>query len=512
MNLEDFYGGDDKLVKAFKFWRDNPVEAVKDWFDVTPEDYQGDIIHSLLAPGPSKQSRVAAKSSHGVGKTALTSWASWVFLMTRPQSKLVATAPTSNQLLDVLWPEFSKWGLRMPSQFRNMWEISATHIRHKQYSKTWFATARTSNKPENMQGFHEDNIMVVCEEASGIPQNIFEVIEGILSNAEEDDQEALLLLVGNPTQTAGEFYDAFNKNSGIYSRFTISGDKTTKPDRNAGQFYVSPRVSDKYRKNMATKYGADSAVYDVRVRGLFPKEADDVVIPLAWAERAQTIPLPHFDAIADPFTIVMDVARFGGDETVLGVFRKGHCVGIYAWPKTSTNQCVDILYEAYYQGAFGIGEVPVVRVIIDEPGVGGGVVDGARRINIPITPYNGGASMKNDADPDADIRMFANRRSRDWWALRRKMELGLISIPDDETLVNQLASVKYDYRNEKILVESKKEMRERLGDSASPDRADVIVMGAAPLVGVNSTIPIELLDLEKSVVYGEDRPTAHQDF
>ena len=501
----------ERLKKAFQFWTFNPVEAVKDWFGATPENYQADILNALLKPHENSQTRVAAKSSHGVGKTTTESWCGWHFLMTRPMSKLVATAPTANQLLDVLWPEFSKWHSRMPEEFAQLWDISATHIRCKKAEKNWFGVARTSNKQENMQGFHEDNIMVLCEEASGIPQPIFEPIEGILSNAEDQGQEALLLMVGNPTQTAGEFFDAFHKNAELYHRVTISGDPESTPDKNAGRFYISPRVSQKYRETMAKKYGKDGPVYDVRVRGVFPREADDVVVPLAWAENAQYVNIPHFDPIADGITLVMDVARFGGDETVLGVFRKKHCIGMHWWPKTSTNACVDILSEAYFHGAFGVGKIPVIRTIVDEPGVGGGVVDQAIRDGIPITPYNGNAKLIKDTDPDSDFRMFSNRRSRDWWNVRRKLELGLVSIPIDEELVNQLASVKYDYVNEKIKVETKKEMRERLGDTASPDRADVIVMGLSEYVGVDSEIDVSLVELQNSLEYsqsGYERPTA----
>jgi hypothetical protein len=151
-------------------------------------------------------------------------------------------------------------------------------------------------------------------------------------------------------------------------------------------------------------------------------------------------------------------------------------------------------------------------VIVDEPGVGGGVVDTARRNEIPITPYNGGRTMKTDIDSEADCRMFFNRRSRDWWNVRRAMEKKECHIPYDEELVNQLCSVKYDYQNEKIKVETKREMRERLGDKASPDRADTIVMGLAPYVSLENAIPLELLDLESSVYYGEDRPTTAMDF
>lgn len=390
-----------------------------------------------------------------------------------------------------------------------MWEISETHVRHKEFPKTWFAVARTSNKQENLQGFHNDHVLVLVDEASGVPQPVFEVIEGIMTNADEHGLEAKLLMCGNPTQIAGEFYNAFHKNRILYGRYTISGDVEKPKDPNGGKIYLSKRVSSSYRQTMARKYGAASSVYDVRVRGVFPLAADGAVIPIAWAEAAQYLNVPVFDPIADPLVLVMDVARFGGDETVLAWFRRNHCVRMQAWPKTSINECVDILWDATKQSS-----VQVSRIVVDEPGIGGGVVDVARRAGLAISPYNGGAALKvENGDPEEDVRMFANRRSRDWWRVRRYLEKSLTKLPVDEVLINQLASVKYVYnQKEKIQVESKSDMRERLGEEASPDRADVIVMGLAPFYSLENAVPLELLDWANGTVYGSNRPTAEMDF
>lgn len=499
----------EKLTEAIAHWGMNPVDAIKDWFGVTPEDYQGDILNSLFRT----HSRVSVKSAHGVGKTTTESWAGWVYLNTRANSRVVATAPTQAQLKDVLWPEFAKWHQMMPEQLRGLWDISDTHIRNKQAPKTWFAVARTSNKQENLQGFHNDNVMVLCDEASGVPQPVFEVIEGILTNADEHGQEAKLLLAGNPTQTSGEFFNSFHNNRTLYARFTVTGETTPPKDKNGGKIYVSRRVSESYRQTMAKKYGHNSPVYDVRVRGLFPTMDDRVVVPLAFADAATRVPLPHFDPVADPVTLAMDVARFGGDETTLGMYRRGHCLWIKAWPKTSTNECLDILVDA----AKLIREVQgllLLRIIIDEPGVGGGVVDGAKRLGLPVTAYNGGGSVSEaNGDPQEDERMFANRRSRDWWNVRRKLEAGGTHIPDDEETVNQLCSVRYEYNErDKIIVESKRKLRERLGEDASPDRADNIVMGLAPYYSLINAVPTEVLDAANDLDYGSLRPTAEQDF
>jgi hypothetical protein len=491
------------LEAALEYWGKNPVEACKDWFGMTPEDYQAEALIDLFTGG-----RVAMKSAHGVGKTTTMALATWIFLQTRPLSLVAATAPTAAQLLDVLWPEIGKWHIRMPEQLREQWVLSSTHVRNKMYEKNWFATARTSNKETNMQGFHNNNVLVLMDEAPGIIPGIFQVVEGILSNADEHGQEARLMMTGNPVNAGGDFYDAFAKNSALYSRITVTGDASTRFSKLDGKTFLSPRVSAKYRETMMKKYG-DGGIYDARVRGIFPVNADNVVIPLAWAERAQHLEYPHFDAHADPITLVMDVARQGGNKTTLGGYRRGHCVFMESWAKTSTNHCADILVEAFTHGGFGIGNIARGPVIVDEPGVGGGVIDVARRYNVPIVPYNGSAKFIIGTDPDEHIRMFLNRRSRDWWMARRRFEQGLSKIPMNEDIVNELASVQYAYENEKIKVESKRDMIERLGDLASPDFADNIIMGLAPYLGVESTVQwADGIEVE----YGEDRATAGMDF
>ncbi len=125
-----------------------------------------------------------------------------------------------------------------------------------------------------------------------------------------------------------------------------------------------------------------------------------------------------------------------------------------------------------------------------------------------ITPYNGGQGMVKGQDPDDDCRMFPNKRSRDYWVVRRRLELEDLPLPDDDVLVAQMASVHYDYNEkERIQVESKKKMRERLGEDASPDRADVIVMGCAPWYSLGATNNIITA---ADVGFGQDRELFQQ--
>ena len=473
---------------AFKHWLEHPVDAVKDWFKVTPDDWQGDALNAVFTGGTD---RVAIKSAHGPGKSALDSWIGWVFLQCYQDSRVVAVAPTAAQLQDALFPEYAKWWAKMPEKMQNEWHLSASHIRHKGNPQVWFAVGRTSNRPENVQGFHGTHILIQADEASGIPENVFEVIEGIMSDAGAEGHVGKLVIDGNPNFTAGELFHAFNKNKELYHRITVTGDPDLLAELNIEQggyhekngiVYYSKRVKPRYVENMAKKYGRSSAVFDVRVRGVFPSMDDECVIPYEWAARAMQLPMKtdkDFDNFATPARLIVDVARGGGGENVVGRFRGQYITKLVAEKPgaASTTPCVNLCTEE--AGALTREGIRFAGFKIDEPGVGGGVIDALRRLDLPVVPYNGGVTMKQDIDPADDCRMFFNTRARDWWVLRRKLEAGNYPLPMDEVLLGQLTSIKYYFRNEKIVIESKEDLKDRLGKDASPDRGDVIVMGNA---------------------------------
>jgi hypothetical protein len=495
--------------QAFKHWLANPVDAVKEWFKVTPDDWQGDLLNAIFT---GNVDRVAGKAAHGPGKTAVDAWAGTIFLNGYQNCRVVCTAPTFAQLHDVLFPEFSKWMGKLPKRMQDEWNISGGHIRHKRAPYDWFAVARTSNKPANLQGFHNSNIFIIADEASAITHPVFEVIEGTLSEAGEEGKIAKLLMAGNPNFNSGELHDAFYRNRDLYERFTITGDpellgrlglKQGEYHSEHGRVYYSKRVKAKYVNTIERKYGRDGAVFDVRVRGIFPRAADDAIIPLEWAERATLREQPACDPNADGVTLVVDVSRGGAAESVIGSFRRGACYHLSPHKTSSTIALANLVHDAGL--AIKAAGLRLVEVIVDEPGVGGGVIDVLRSMNYSVRGYDGGKPLVKGVDPEEDCRMFANRRARDWWNLRRQLEQDKVPLPDDDVMIAQLASVKFKYNpQEKIIVENKQDLKDRLGPEASPDRGDVIVMGTAPYYdsgAVHGSIELE------DVQWGKNRPT-----
>lgn len=503
----------ERELAAFANWRAHPVDAMKDWFKVTPDDWQGDVLNGLFT---GTMDRVAMKACHGPGKTTIDAWAGWIFLNCFTDCRVVATAPTMAQLSDVLFPEFNKWANKFPDRIKDEWILSGGHIRHKINPMDWFAVARTSNRPENLQGFHGTDLLILADEASAIGPAVFEIMEGALSEAGEEGKVAKLLMGGNPNFNAGELHDAFYRNRDLYHRLTITGDPDwprmidtaqgeDHPDH--GKVYYSHRVKKKYVDTIIKKYGKDSAIFDVRVRGIFPRVSDDAIFPLEWVEKATLLEPPSFDDHADGFTVIVDPSRGGAAETAIGVARKGVVVHIEGHKgMTSTPMVSNTVHEVVLR--YKAKGLRLDEIIVDQPGVGGGVIDNLRRdFSYPVRGYDGGKPLVKGVDPDDECKMFKNRRARDHWRLRRRIEQGIYPLPDDDVLKAQMASVRYFYNkvDEKIQVEAKQDMKDRLGPEASPDRSDVIVMAASPFYSVDVTTAAIGDD---DIMCGDDRPTS----
>ena len=267
----------------------DPVLFLREVLDMDPDDWQ-----SATAMDVQDHAKVAVKSGQGVGKTALEAGLCIWFLCCRPYAKVICTAPTMQQLYDVLWAEIAKW--LQSSKVKDLLIWTKTKVYMNGDSERWFATAKTATKPENMQGFHEDHMLIIVDEASGVADPIIEAILGTLTGIDNR-----LLLMGNPNRTEGVFYDAFNKDRERWKTRTVSSRD-------------SKRTSRDNIEMLEAKYGKDSDVVRVRVDGKFPKGGLDSFIPLEYAECcSDPVTVPDSNMLH----VGVDVARFGDDKTII---------------------------------------------------------------------------------------------------------------------------------------------------------------------------------------------------
>ena len=425
--------------------RNDPELFVKHVIGADPQEWQTLALRAIAS-----DDKVAIKSGHGVGKTAFLSWLILWWLLTRYPTKIVATANTAHQLNDVLWTEVDKWARKMPEGFLSQLEFTREKISLAGSSDS-FCAFRVSRResPESLQGFHSPNMMVIVDEASGVPDVVFQVGEGAMSTA-----GAKTVLTGNPTRAEGFFYDAFHANRELYNNITVScSDSNT--------------VDSKFIEQMATKYGDESNVFRVRVLGEFPTQSDDVLVPLSLVEDAT-----RRDIESSPSTPVVwgvDVARFGDDRSAL-CKRQGQVIleKIRTWQNKDLMSLAGAIMAEYEATPYLMRPT---AIYIDSIGVGGGLADRLVELDMP-------AVSVSVSESPALRDKFMRLRDELFWKAREWFEGRDCRIPDDDGLISEITSIRYKYQSSgKLKVESKDEMKRR--GQRSPDVADAFVLSFA---------------------------------
>lgn len=377
-------------------------------------------------------------------------WCVLWFLACYFPAKVPATAPTSHQLEDVLWAEIATWhrkmGERMPALAAEF-EWSAGAFKMRSAPSESFAVARTSRpeRPEALQGFHAAHILFLIDEASGVADNVFEVAEGALST-----EGAFVVMAANPTRQSGYFFDSHHKMRGSWAALHWSG-------------VDSPMVSREYIANMAKKYGTHSPVYKVRVLGDFVGAADGVIsLELCEAAKVRDVAL-NTNA---PIIWGLDVARFGDDSTSLAK-RQGNwqLAPIEEWWGKDTMQTTGLVKADWDRTP---QEKRPVVINIDVIGIGAGVVDRLKELELPAVGVNVAESEAINANKD---QHFNRLRDELWWRGREWLEAKDCKLADDDETIAELTTPTYTIlSNGKIQVERKDELRKR--GVKSPNRAD----------------------------------------
>lgn len=178
------------------------------------------------------------------------------FLYCHKDAQIPATAPTSDQIYDVLRKELNKRLRKLPDSVQSKFERTTTYVRVTDSPATRFARAKTARKetPEALAGIHGDYVMMVVDEASGVPDEVYNVAEGALT-----DKNIFVILISNPTRLAGYFYNTHNKDKKNRQTFKFSS-------------IDSPVVDNDYVNRIAELHGEDSDEYRIRVLGEFPRE------------------------------------------------------------------------------------------------------------------------------------------------------------------------------------------------------------------------------------------------
>jgi hypothetical protein len=404
--------------------------------------------------------RIAVASGHGIGKSAgigmLTSWA----LSCYRDPRIVITANTEQQLVTKTSPEVGQWV--SSSMFADLFDISTMSVKMKSrpdQHRADFVTWSETNT-EAFAGLHARGriVLLIMDEASGIPDKIFEVAEGAMT---DEDTVLIHIAFGNPTMNTGAFREAFRKNRSRWITRNIDSRAVEGTNKIALQHILDT-------------YGEHSDTAKVRVKGQFPSAAALQFISSGDVDQAFGRHYPQSSFSFAPVVIGVDPAWTGADDMVI-VKRQGLASYVLRVIPKNDNDWEMATLIANLEN-----EHKADQVFIDG-GYGTGI-------------YSAGKTMGRDwklvwfggESPDPGI---VNMRAYMWKEMRDWIKHGG-AIPRDQLLYEDLISVetKPDVRNGRVQLISKEDMKKK--GLPSPNRADALALTFAASVERKTYAPV----------------------
>jgi hypothetical protein len=426
----------------------DPVWFIQDWLGADLWAKQREIAQAVR-----DYRRVAVKSCHASGKSYLAARIAIWHLHAHQPAILLSTAPTARQVVNVLWREI---GTAFASTGKPL--LGRCLTQRYEIAPDWYALGfkAEDTKPDAFQGFHGTHPLVIVDEAAGVPELVFDALDAVLTA-----QDARLLLIGNPTNPVGRFFEAFGKDRGQYHTITIAAEDT--PNIQAGRTIRPYLITQQWIDDAVARHGAESDYVRGRVHAQFPAGAPGALIPLAWIEAADARRVEDSSGVLEAG---LDVARGGEDECALCIRRGAQVLALHAWSGPETRDTMATVGKVRHL----LSPYPQLTALkVDVVGIGAGVHDRLKELGYPAVPVNAGASS-------SDPSKWQNLRCELYWTMRELFQTGAIAGPLDDVAMGQGASVRgtYQSRYQMPVIESKDQAKAR--GVSSPDRFEALLL------------------------------------
>lgn len=409
----------------------------------------------------------AVRSCHEIGKSFSAALTCCWFLDTHPPGEtfVVTSAPTDKQVEAILWREINKMHAKMGLAGRTNlkeWYVGSELVA--------FGRKPADTDPTAFQGIHARHILVILDEACGMPKELWDAASTLGANA-----GGKMLAIGNPDDEHSHFATLVNNPAwhNIRVAYWDTPNFTGEPvSASLREMLIHPDWVEAKKLD----WGEGSALFTSKCEGEFPRGTSPfTVIPVTWVEACQTLELPH----QLPVEAGIDIGG-GGDRTVVRL-RYGHRLGpsfsfVDADPVRSTGQVARLLREH-----------AVERVKIDSNGVGWGVYGALRSSS---SRHNPTPASPMDITHDAEVipvnfgegptlgkeHLFLNKRAEAYWYAREQIRLQLVDLAEvNDSAKQELSTPIYEILDAKgkVKIQSKADIIKLLG--RSPDEADAIV-------------------------------------
>lgn len=405
---------------------------------------------------------------------------------------VITTAPTRRQVAGILWRELHATVDAAPYQLGGELLALSLTFAPKRFA---FGQSAALSDPTKFQGYHNDLLVVIADEAAGIPAPVYDAIEGTLTGPAD-----LLVELGNPTDAQSRFCAGLERQIATTQERAAAGQLDThgqieayrissweaaewnaqQPEGERLPGLVSTAWCERKRDPLEG-WGERSPAYQARVLGHVAHEDTTSLIALAWVEAAfrryqearwecELLECTLRDRQAEEVVIGLDVARHGGDRCAWCVRQDADLVYFESWEYNAADDALVLVAE---RTRALVAEWGAQGVVLDATGMGWGVHDQLRRWRIACTPVQFGAKAHNP-------ERFVDRRSELWWHLREWFVEGIGTLPESDDVLRDLLLPRYKYvgtegkDRERFQLEGKEAMRRRVQRRAGPDRTDTV--------------------------------------
>lgn len=452
---------------------DDPAAWARERAKAHPWSKQVEILESVR-----DHRKTAVKACHGPGKSFIAAHTVGWWGDVHPAGTVagVTTAPTAPQVSKILWKELRRVhkvaeldGRIIGGNGQDEWKEGDETIA--------FGRKPADHDKDGFQGIHEDYVLVVLDEACGIPKSLWTATDTLVTNA-----DSRILAIGNPDHPLSEFAEicrgAPEDGSSGWSRagwwvITIGVFDTP----NFTGEWVPPEVAKKlpsrlWLDEVTAKWGKGSPLYVSKVLGEFPDDASDGTIPWSWLQNCRgEEATAKIGPLRVPVELGVDVGGSdNGDETVI-VRREGQRVA--GEPRRIQTGDSEVVVDAV------IAEIKaheVTSVKVDSIGVGHGVVGSLRRRVKSEVRHEVAVHAVNVGEAATQPERFWNLKAEIWWEVGREYSrLGLWDLTElDDEVILELSEPRYVEVNGKIRIESKPDVKKRIGRST--DNADAVLL------------------------------------
>lgn len=436
-----------------QLWVSDPVQWASDRLGERFWSKQADVAYAVR-----DHSMVAVKSCHDVGKSFVVSrlagW--WIDTHSPGDAFVVTSAPSFSQVRGILWREIGIAHRKghLPGRVNlTEWFLGNQLV--------GFGRKPDDTDPTAFQGIHAKYVLVILDEACGIPQQLWDAASTLVTN-----EHSRIVAIGNPDDPQSHFARVCR--SDTWHTITISAfDSPRFTGETVSAHLEDLLISPSWVERHKAEWGEESPIFTSKVLGEFPEDNSDGVVPWSWAKSCQQVDRDHLD-IAGPVELGIDVGA-GGDETVLRERIGMRAGGTWRFRHPDAMRTVGEIVNV-------IREIGALSVKVDVIGIGFGIhgrlaeMAEQKIIDCEVLAVNVG---ERSAQPSR----FVNLKAELWWEIGReysRQQTWDLDTVDDQTL-SEMTAHRYSYDSSgRVKIEGKDEVRARLG--RSPDNADALLL------------------------------------